>query len=158
MNSPLELFIRTKPLQSHRFFILFITNSLLPIVFDTRFNKVSGFNVSLAEREIKAGGERKRAHKSVVNSSPKYGELTLSRGYSVTNFLGRKVSSILVEGRQQSFTMFLSIMGESGIPLTTWRFERARPVKWSLSDLDADNSGAIIESLSLSYERFERIG
>ena len=43
-----------------------------------------------------------------------------------------------------------------GDPLAFWSFEQAWPVKWSVSDFNAQDSTIAIETLELTYTRFQQ--
>lgn len=50
------------------------------------------------------------------------------------------------------------LLNEKSIPLASWLFKTAYPVKWTVSDLDADANSVVIETMELAYTRFQAIG
>ena len=52
--------------------------------------------------------------------------------------------------------VLLHLLNANGEALATWTFQDAYPVKWSLSDLKAQESVLAIETLELAYSTFRR--
>jgi phage tail-like protein len=47
-------------------------------------------------------------------------------------------------------------MDETGDAVAIWNVVQAYPVKWSMSDLNANNNSIAVETIELSYQYFER--
>ena len=51
--------------------------------------------------------------------------------------------------------VLVALLNDEGLPAAAWLFWKAYPVKWSVSDLDADVNGVAIETMELAYTRFQ---
>ena len=51
----------------------------------------------------------------------------------------------------------VTLLNEEHLPLARWDFQRAYPVKWSLSDFKAQENALAIESLELAYQMFRKV-
>jgi phage tail-like protein len=49
------------------------------------------------------------------------------------------------------------LLGNARIPIASWLFMKAFPVKWSVSDLDATTNDVVIEYMELAYQRMQVI-
>ena len=90
----------------------------------------------------------------------KYSNLVLKRGLLiegsalaawVRNTIGADLSEPI-----QPKQVYLKLLNDEGQPLAFWSFENAWPVKWSLSDFNAQDSNLVIETLELSYTWFRQ--
>lgn len=125
---------------------------------DTVFQEVSGLST---EHEIETIGEGdQNLYNYTVPNVSKYNNLVLKRGLLtegsalaawVRNTIGSDLSQP-IEPKQ----VYLNLLNEQGLPLSFWSFENTWPVKWSVSDFNAQNSTIVIETLELSYTWFRR--
>lgn len=53
--------------------------------------------------------------------------------------------------------VLVSLLNGAGIPISSWLFMKAYPVKWRISDLDADQNQVLIETMELIYHRMQPI-
>jgi len=49
--------------------------------------------------------------------------------------------------------VLVTLLDNTRIPIAGWLFMKAYPVKWSVSDLDADANSVVIEHMDLTYQR-----
>lgn len=157
MLSPWAFMHGGTPIQGFRFFVMFVDNLRIPQVLDTRFSKVSGIGVEVKDETFEQGGQSKFASRKASHRPAKYAPLVFSRGMPVFSILTMELEFIIQNARSSTFTIFMLILDETGLPTSAWQFERARPTKWKISDLDASASGPVIETMELSYERYQRI-
>lgn len=125
---------------------------------DAAFQEVSGLS---AERETETIGEGGlNLYKYTVPTVAKYSNLVLKRGLLtegsalaawVRNTIGSDLTAPIVPKQ-----MYLKLLNEQGQPLAFWSFENAWPVKWSVSDFNAQDSTIAIETLELSYTWFRQ--
>lgn len=146
------------PALSHRFGVFFMSSSAIPNPLDFRFQKVSGLSTEVQLDTVNEGGQNLYTHR--LPGKIGYNNLVLERGYSSSPI----PSSITVQFNYtfstfkfNPFKVLVMLFSESGIPLGTWMFENAYPVKWSVSDLDAQNSSVLIDSMEIAYTRFQAI-
>ncbi|MFD2934926.1 phage tail protein [Spirosoma flavum] len=124
---------------------------------DNGFQEVSGVSVTLPTEEIQEGGLN--LYKYKVPGIPTYTNLVLKRGYvdSGSNLVEwfRKTLSAEFSSPITTQTVDLQLLNEEGQPLKSWTFHNAWPVKWSISDFNAQENKLAIESLELAYSHFD---
>ncbi|MCI5132904.1 MAG: phage tail protein [Candidatus Electrothrix sp. EH2] len=119
---------------------------------DVRFQSVSGLSVEYDMEDYKEGGENRFVHKLPVRT--KYADLVLKRGMLEKSEV---ISWCLDAFRDREFKpadINVILMNEKGKPLRTWKVAHAVPKKWLVSDLNANESSVIIETMELTYRYF----
>ncbi len=128
---------------------------------DTRFQEVSGISQELAMEEVTEGGENRFVHR--LPTRAKYGNLILKRGLLIDSqlidWIVHAFEGIESDpGRFEPTTVNVSLLNENHEPLgDTYRFAKAWPVKWAVSDFKAQESGLVVETLELTYNYFTRV-
>ncbi|WP_378179173.1 phage tail protein [Aquimarina sp. SS2-1] len=162
-------FADKEPTLSHRFGVFFLSGGVIPNPIDLRFQKVSGISTEVQLDTINEGGQNLHSHR--VPKKINYNNLVLERGYvasSLDNFglpvpgLGF-IGSPLIAEFNTTFSFFkfnpcnvlVTLFNEEGIPIGGWLFLKAYPVKWSVSDLDAQSNTVAIDTMELAYTRFQ---
>jgi phage tail-like protein len=145
----------TAPIQGFRFFVMIVPNVGLPKVLDLRFSKVSGLNIHTNVQSIKSGGNNLYEHR--FPDGIKYENLVLTRGMPLISFLRDDFRDMMQSYKFSLSSVFVMLQDESGLPAAAWHFEKAWPVKWAFSDLDASQSNPVIETLEFAYERFHKM-
>ncbi|MFV0605080.1 MAG: phage tail protein [Niabella sp.] len=120
---------------------------------DSRFQSVSGLSVEYDTEIFKEGGENRFEHKLPIRT--RYPDLSLKRGMVVNSPLVGWCLSAFQERLIVPVTMFVTLLNENHVPLKTWSIYNAWPKKWSVSDLNAQESTIVIESLDLCYSYFK---
>lgn len=122
---------------------------------DNLFQSVSGINVDIDTEVIAEGGENRFTHKLPVRS--KYSNLVLKRGMlldsDVINWLRKAADNF----EFKPTSVVVKLLNEKHEPLISWNFVNAYPVKWTLSDLHAEESKLAVETLELTYNYFNKI-
>ncbi|PPD38725.1 MAG: glycerol acyltransferase [Methylobacter sp.] len=122
---------------------------------DLRFQTVSGLSVEYEYESFKEGGENRFEHKLPVRT--KYADMVLKRGM-LTNLKDKTIIKWFLDAFQdrifQPADISVILMNEKGQPLRTWNVVNAIPKKWSVSDLNANESAIVIETLELAYRYF----
>jgi phage tail-like protein len=119
---------------------------------DMRFQSVSGLTVEYDYESFKEGGENRFEHKLPVRT--KYADLVLKRGMLTNSTV---LKWFLDAFNNRSFTpanVNVILMNEKGNPLRTWNVAHTIPKKWLVSDLNANESAIVIETLELTYRYF----
>lgn len=119
---------------------------------DVRFQAVSGLSVEYDIEEYREGGENRFAHKLPVRT--KYADLVLKRGMLTDSEVVQWCFRALRDREFQPTDVNVILMNEKGEPLRTWKIAHAIPKKWSVSDLNANENGVVVETLELSYRYF----
>lgn len=119
---------------------------------DVRFQSVSGLSVEYDYENFKEGGENRFEHKLPVRT--KYADLVLKRGMLTDSTV---LKWFLEAFRNRTFKpadIVVILMNEKSEPLRTWKVAHAIPKKWLVSDLNANESAIVIETLELTYRYF----
>lgn len=119
---------------------------------DARFQTVSGLSVEYDYESFKEGGENRFEHKLPVRT--KYADMVLKRGMLTDSSV---IKWFLAAFRDREFKpadISVILMNEKGDPLRTWNVAHAIPKKWLVSDLNANESSLVIETMELTYQYF----
>lgn len=122
---------------------------------DSRFQEVSGLAAELTVEELAEGGENRFTHR--LPGRAKYGNLVLRRGMLTDSALLSWCEDAILHFQFQPVTVNVTLLNERHEPLAAWRFERAWPVKWALSDFKAQENAIVVETLELAYSYFTRV-
>jgi phage tail-like protein len=122
---------------------------------DTRFQKVSGLGASVQLRTYNEGGLNLYAHR--LPEPITYENLVLERGRVVKSALGKVFADTFASFTFKPFTVIVTLYDDAKLPRTGWMFQNAYPVRWRLSDLDANQSAVAIETLELAYTNMQAI-
>jgi len=123
---------------------------------DASFKEVSGISMEMGIEEVSEGGNNAFKHR--VPTSVKFSNLVLKRGLAPKNSeliswcqktLGGGLSELI-----ETKTIIVYLLNENGVPLKSWSFVNAWPVKWSVSDLNSMNNEILIEALEFAYSSF----
>ncbi|MFD0861707.1 phage tail protein [Sungkyunkwania multivorans] len=120
---------------------------------DHQFQSVSGLSVDLETEEIAEGGENRFKHKIPVRT--KYPNLVLKRGLLKDSGLITWCKNALENYEIVPADLSVSLLDEKHEPLFSWNVVHAYPVKWNVSDLNAEENKIVIESLELTYNYFK---
>jgi phage tail-like protein len=121
---------------------------------DHRFQEVSGLGIEISTEEFKEGGQNLFAHK--LPAGIKHNNLVLKRGFFTDSEIIGWVRDAVENFRFEPTDMTVTLLDEEHNPLQTWKFTRAYPVKWSVSDLKGQENGLVIESLEMSYQMMRK--
>lgn len=122
---------------------------------DFRFQEVTGLSAEVTTEEVKEGGLNGYSHK--LPTMAKYGNLTLKRGMLVDSKVTDWIKEAIENFDFAPTNIDVTLLNEAHEPLAQWQFEGAYPVKYALSDLKAEASELMVETLELAYRRFRRI-
>ncbi len=121
-------------------------------VADIDFQTVSGLDVQVNTESIREGGEN-RFERALPNRT-QYSNLILKRGL----LKGSKVIDWCLDSFQnlqfEPIDMVVSLLNAQHEPLITWNIVQAWPLKWSVSEFNAEQSALVIETIELKYQYF----
>ena len=120
---------------------------------DFRFREVSGLSVELGEETHAEGGENRFTHRLPGRAS--YPDLVLKRGLVRDSAVTEWCRKAIQDFEFAPATVWVSLLDEEHQPLRTYTVRNAYPRRWSVSDLNAEASELVIESLELSYQMFD---
>lgn len=119
---------------------------------EVQFQSVSGLNVELETEELAEGGVNNFKHKLPLRS--KYANLTLNRGLNINSKIRDWAADAINLLIIRPVEIDIVLLNEKHEPLMTWNVINAYPIKWSFSDLNAEDGKIVIESLELCYQTF----
>lgn len=116
------------------------------------FSRVKGIARETKVDTYREGGVNDHEHK--LASLTTYSNLTLENGLG-DDFLWQWHQDV-VDGRVQRRTLTVVLCDEAGSERWRWLVERAYPVKWSGSDLEAASSQVLVESVEFAHHGLRR--
>lgn len=138
-----------------RFGVFFFAGGVLPNPLDIRFKRVSGIGASVATRTVEEGGQNLYAH--YLPEKIQHDNLVLERGMAIGSLVVAEFNTTLSLFKFSPGNALVSLLDEAGIPISSWLFIKAYPVKWTLADLAADTNQVVIETLELAYQRMQTL-
>ncbi len=121
---------------------------------DIRFQSVGGLNQQMQTEALKEGGENRFEH--ALPTRAKSSDLVLKRGLvnsAAKDSLTRWIRDTIEQFRIVPKNLTVKLLNEGHEPLMTWKVEHAWPKNWKVSDLNADKSELVIETIELSVNR-----
>src|SRR6185369_13911998 len=111
------------------------------------FTKVKGLSRELKTESYREGGVNDYEHKLLTQVT--YPVVILERGLALEDLW--KWALAAADGDATRRTIRVRLQNEDGSRAWAWQIEHALPVKWSSSDLDANASQVVIETLELAH-------
>jgi len=147
--------LRAGPPLGFRFGVFFFAGGVVPNPLDIRFKKVSGIGSNIPSQTLNEGGQNLYSHK--LPTRVQYDNLVLERGLAVGSPLVVEFNATMSLFKFSPSNVMVSLLDEAGIPISSWLFMKAYPVKWTVSSLDADSNAVVIETMELAYQRMQAI-
>ena len=147
--------LNAAPPLSHRFGVFFFAGGLIPNPIDIRFQKVSGLSASVETSEIEEGGQN--LYVQQLPTKIKYENLVLERGMAIGSPLTLEFNATFSLFKFSPSNVLVTLLSEKHYPLAGWLFMKAYPVKWSVSEFDAEANAVVIDTMELAYTRFQKI-
>ena len=111
------------------------------------FTRVKGISREVKYESYREGGVVEYEHKLITQVS--YPVLVLERGLALDDLWQWALAA--ADGDVKRRTIRIRLQNEAGEKAWAWQIQQALPVKWSASDLDAQNSPVVMESLELAH-------
>jgi phage tail-like protein len=121
---------------------------------EANFQEVGGLEASMEMESVKEGGENRFVHRLPLQ--PTYGNLVLKRGMLVNSELIQWFHNAILNYEFVPLHVTVKLLNQKQEPVAIWLFNNAIPVKWSTSNLNAEESSIVVESIELSYTYMER--
>lgn len=118
---------------------------------DTRWQGVSGIASELGSETYDEGGENRFSH--TLPARAKHGNLVLKRGLAVDSKVIDWARAAIEDFEFTPTWVDVSLLNDNHDPLMTWGFDMVYPVKWTISDLGAQENNIVIETLEFAYQR-----
>ncbi len=136
-----------------RFSVLFLAGGAVPNPLDIRFQKVSGLSAEVTTKPLTEGGQN--LYTQQLPERVSYRNLVLERGMVVGSPLNLEFNAAMSLFKFSPSNVLVTLLAENKTPLAAWLFLKAYPVKWATADLDANQTGALIDTLELAYTRMQ---
>jgi phage tail-like protein len=111
------------------------------------FTRVKGLSRELKIESYREGGVNEYEHKLVTQVT--YPVVVLERGLALDDLW--KWALAAADGDVKRKTVWIRLQDEANQRTWAWQVEWAIPVKWTASDLDAQTSPVVMESLELAH-------
>jgi len=111
------------------------------------FTRVKGITREVKHESYREGGVNEYEHKLVTQVS--YPVVVLERGLVLDDLWSWALAA--ADGDVQRKTIRIRLQNEAGEKTWAWQIEHAIPVKWTASDLDAQSTQVVMESLELAH-------
>jgi phage tail-like protein len=155
MDRP-QLLPFSPPLLGFRFSVFFFAGGTQANAFDILFQKVSGIGATVRTSPREEGGQN--LFMQQLPDRIEHDNLVLERGLIVDSPLTTEFLETLTLFRFAPSDVLVTLLNEASLPLMSWLFIKAYPVRWSIGDLDAQSNTVVIERLELAYQRMQTIG
>ncbi len=120
---------------------------------DAYFQEVTGLSRELETESIKSGGENRFTYK--LPTRGQYPNLVLKRGLFLDSAIIKWANDAILHLDIKPVTVLVTLLNEKHQPLQTYNCVNAWPLKWSVTDLNAQESRLVVETLELYYQYFE---
>jgi len=140
------------PMLSHRFGVFFLDKPF-SLVLDFKFQKVKGISMEVNMETVREGGLNLHSHRLPEKIS--YSNLVLERGYLVGSPLTFDLNATFSSFQFSPSDVLITMFSQTGIPVGAWLYMKAYPVRWTVSDLDAQSNTVAIDTIELAYSRFQ---
>lgn len=149
-----ELTLTQNPPVSFHFLVSFLIGGIIPNPLDIRFQKVSGISAEVETELIAEGGEN--VYMQTIPTRVQYDNLVLERGLiTYVSYLEEEFNRVMSSMQFSPSNVLVMLLDENNYPAASWLFKRAYPIKWALSDLDANENAVAITTMELAYATFE---
>jgi phage tail-like protein len=122
---------------------------------DIAFQDVAGIGMELQTEDIIEGGENRYTQKLPTRAT--YTPLVLKRGLAVKSPLTDWARDAIENLSIKPTNIIVALLNEKKEPLIAYQFINAYPVKWNISNFNAETSSIVIETLELYYQYFKVI-
>ncbi|MGZ4954227.1 MAG: phage tail protein [Methylobacter sp.] len=147
--------IRGGPPLAFRFNVFFFMGGIVPNPLDIRFSKVSGLSSNIDTQSLNEGGQNLYTHR--LPTRIQHDNLVLERGMAIGSMLVAEFNTTMSLFKFNPSNVLVTLLDETGSPISGWLFMTAYPVKWTVSDLNAEQNQVVVETMELAYQRMQAI-
>lgn len=141
---------RNDPIQNFRFLVE------IPDTNQSSFNEVLMPEAMIDVIEYREGNEP--IHVRKLSGLTRYSNIVLKWGITENMALYNWIKSGMENGASASRrAMSILLLDETGKEKVRWNFFEAWPVRYKVSDLNAQTSEVVFEMIEIAFERFERV-
>lgn len=121
---------------------------------EVHFQEVSGLNKEMTTEDFTEGGENRFVYR--FPKGTKYPNLVLKRGMNTDSRIIDWVRNAIDNFDFSPVDITVSLLDPDHNALVIWEFVRCWPLKWSTSDLKAQENAIAIETLELNYNYYKQ--
>ena len=121
---------------------------------DIKFQEVGGLTAEMGVEELVAGGENRFTYR--LPTRAKYNNLVLKRGMLKNSKLIAWFKSSIENFEFEPVDISVHLLNEELKVINSWNVIQAYPVKWVVSDFNANNNSLVIETIEIAYQYFTR--
>lgn len=147
--------LRGGPPLAFRYSVFFFVGGVVPNPLDIRFSKVSGLSSHIETHSLNEGGQNLYTHR--LPKRIQYDNLVLERGMAIGSMLVAEFNATMSLFKFNPSNVLVTLLDESGSPISGWLFMTAYPVKWTVSELNAEQNQVVVETMELAYQRMQAI-
>jgi phage tail-like protein len=147
-------FVGSPPL-GFRFGVFFFALGVIPNPVDIMFQKVSGLSSTVETYPVEEGGQN--LYTQLLPKKISHENLVLERGLVIGSPLVLEFNAAMSLCKFKPSNVLVNLLDNTNIPIATWLFMKAYPVKWHVADLDATANSVVIETMELTYQRAQVI-
>jgi phage tail-like protein len=136
-------------------FSFWVSFEISPDPIDIAFQDVAGIGMELQTEDVPEGGENRFTQKLPTRAS--YTPLVLKRGLAVRSELTNWCRDAIENFSIKPTSIIVALLNDKKEPLIAYRFLNAYPVKWNISNFNAESNAIVIESVELYYQYFKTI-
>lgn len=121
---------------------------------DVGFKSVSGISMELELKDIDVGGVN--SGKVQVPEGVKFGDLVLERGMFTGSALINWFEAQILSKQKIPIPIIVSTLDEDHLPIYSWFFINAFPIKWETDGFNAQQSELLIEKITFRYQFYKQ--
>lgn len=137
------------------FMVTFLIGGVLPNPLDIRFQRVSGMTSTIETSEVREGGENLFVHR--LPNRVTYDNLVLERGMVIGSLLNGEFNLAMSTLKFEPGHVIVMLLNVENHPIAAWLFQDTYPLRWAVSDLDANQNAVVIDTMELAYTRFQNL-
>lgn len=127
-----------------------------PEGFDARFQEVQGLTMELEVENVEETGVNDTKYRIPVRT--KYSNLVLKRGLitagsDLADWCHDTIQDFMVKPIEPK-NITVKLLDHQGETLMSWEFDTAIPVKWTISDFNAQQNSIVTETIEFAFNAF----
>lgn len=119
------------------------------------FSECTGFGSNIEVVEYREGGEPITVRK--LPGKVSYTDITLKWGTTDDSMELYNWHKTVIDGKIERKNGSIIVLNDAGAPTVRWNFYNAWPSKYDAPDFNAKGNDVAIDTLTISYERLERV-
>jgi phage tail-like protein len=122
---------------------------------DLRFQDISGLTQEISTEDLIEGGENRFTYRLPQRLS--YPNLVLKRGMLTGSELCTWIKNAVENFKFKPVNLTVNLLDEKHDPVAAWYVVNAYPVKWNISNFNAEENKVVIETIELKYQYYKSL-